>query len=484
MACSDVLELEALTTLEGIYHSTRDEENSRKVQAFIEHILNGLQSDDKSGQEQIEKLEDATLTILEAHYQEQRDERNLEIVHNQRRVIQQARQSQINTRLPMCFLAATLELQISGEIVHSLPEHAVSPINFGFTFDIDGVLTKDFKPLPGSRFALQKLQKAEIPFIFMTNSGGCTEAEKAKKMTRQFDLKIEEEHVILSHTPFRDLVPELKDKAVLVIGGVGDDIANLARSYGFNNVVSSTQLQNARSEIYPFREPQEVQEPAEHILKCAHGSTPMAAILIWTNSRDWGTDLQIILDLLLSEKGHIGTRSPYNGDTNLLNSGYLQDGQPTIYFCNPDIDFPSSFPQTRIAQGTFRAALDGIWATTTGGANFSTHISVCGKPSTTTYLYGENALRDFHELLHARRSYKLAPPLKTIYMVGDNPASDIAGTNAFSSPGGVEWKSILVETGVFQKGAKPSHEPTMIVSGVKEAVEWALSQEGFEGADD
>lgn len=37
--------------------------------------------------------------------------------------------------------------------------------------------------------------------------------------------------------------------------------------------------------------------------------------------------------------------------------------------------------------------------------------------------------------------------LKRVYMVGDNPASDIAGGNSYESPYGTDWASILVQTG-------------------------------------
>lgn len=59
------------------------------------------------------------------------------------------------------------------------------------------------------------------------------------------------------------------------------------------------------------------------------------------------------------------------------------------------------------------------------------------------------------------------------YMVGDNPASDIAGANAHG------WSSILVRTGVFHDthGEKPSYQPTVIVDDVEKGVEWAIGKE-------
>lgn len=62
-----------------------------------------------------------------------------------------------------------------------------------------------------------------------------------------------------------------------------------------------------------------------------------------------------------------------------------------------------------------------------------------------------------------------------VYMVGDYPASDIAGANAFG------WESILVRTGVFrgQDENDAAHKPTVIKPNVYEGVRWALEREGF-----
>ncbi len=42
------------------------------------------------------------------------------------------------------------------------------------------------------------------------------------------------------------------------------------------------------------------------------------------------------------------------------------------------------------------------------------------------------------------------------------------------SPAGIEWKSILVCTGVYEEGTVPKFKPTTIVKDVKAAVEWGL----------
>lgn len=85
----------------------------------------------------------------------------------------------------------------------------------------------------------------------------------------------------------------------------------------------------------------------------------IAAVFVFTSPRDWVRtklvdlktpladlltlcaqkclDLQICIDLLLSENGRLGTRSELNGNPKLKNHGYQQDGQPLIFWCNPDM---------------------------------------------------------------------------------------------------------------------------------------------------
>lgn len=62
-------------------------------------------------------------------------------------------------------------------------------------------------------------------------------------------------------------------------------------------------------------------------------------------------------------------------------------------------------------------------------------------------------------------------------MIGDNPASDIQGAIAFNSPRGIQWKSILVESGIHRAGEIPTHLPDYIVPGVQEAIMLALRNE-------
>lgn len=204
------------------------------------------------------------------------------------------------------------------------------------------------------------------------------------------------------------------------------------------------------------------------------------AVFVYNDPRDWGLDAQIIKDVLLSERGIIGTLSKKNGNPALENRGYQQDGQPPLYFSNPDLLWAAKYHLPRLGQGGFREAFEGIWAAITGGEAQGVKLQkvVMGKPHQPTYEFAEKRLIAHRHNIMQRYGSPLGH-LKRVYMVGDNPASDIAGGNDYRSPYGTDWASVLVETGVYQKGTKPTPQPRKIVGDVWDAVSWAVEQENW-----
>ena len=202
-------------------------------------------------------------------------------------------------------------------------------------------------------------------------------------------------------------------------------------------------------------------------------------MMVFNDPRDWALDTQVILDLLLSEQGYLGSYSPRNGDPSLPNQGYQQDGQPPLYFTNPDLFWAAAYHLPRLGQGGFREAFEGVWNAVTGGARAGVKLEkmILGKPYKQTFNYAENMLLKHRE--HLLEGQKVNS-LKNIYMVGDNPESDILGANTYgspTSPRNIKWHSILVRSGVYP-GGKPAHEPEIIVDDVWSAVEWASKHHG------
>ncbi|KAF8846845.1 HAD-superfamily hydrolase [Acephala macrosclerotiorum] len=354
-----------------------------------------------------------------------------------------------------------------------------------FAFDIDGVLVRSKDALPGATQTLKMLQRRNIPFILLTNGGGSTEKDHVAILGRRLGLAglLHEKQFVQSHSPYHSLVPMYANQNILVLGGTGSKIRDVAHAYGFKNVVIPSDFVKDNGHIHPFLEMTKDyhHEHGNHELlpRMEDGRVQIHAILVWSSPRDEGLDKNLILDLLMSEKGIMGTVSSKNKNPNLPNNGFLQDGQPPIYFCNPDLTWATAYPLPRAAQGLFKAGLEGSWNALTNGADMSSHVHVFGKPTEATYIYGEKTLQDWHASINGPN----AKPISTVYMIGDNPASDIQGSKNYRSRYGSEWKSVLVESGVHVAGTEPAHYPTHFAAGVKEAVELAMVQEGYELGD-
>ncbi|OHE91180.1 HAD-superfamily subfamily IIA hydrolase [Colletotrichum orchidophilum] len=363
--------------------------------------------------------------------------------------------------------------------------------SFAFAFDIDGVLLHVAKPIPGATESLQYLNDNNIPFILLTNGGGKPEAVRVKDLSDKLGVKLSVDNFVQSHTPFQELVqgPEgLGDKTIFLTGADAKKCREIAKLYGFKNVVTPADIIHAHPEVFPFEllKKSVYAETHEPLPKPIHDGTvadadalKIDAMFVFNDPRDWALDIQIITDLLLSRDGLLGTYSPKNGDASLPNGGWQQDGQPPLIFSNADLFWSTTYHQPRFGQGAFQAAVAGVWKEVTGGTA-ELRRTVFGKPFATTYQYAERVLEAHRRALLGKSGGGAAPPppLKTVYMVGDNPESDIRGANDYSNEE-TEWASVLVKTGVWsQERGAPTHKPKMIVDDVKAAVEWALQREG------
>ncbi|KAI1873983.1 uncharacterized protein JN550_003252 [Neoarthrinium moseri] len=348
---------------------------------------------------------------------------------------------------------------------------------FAFAFDIDGVLLHVAKPIPGATETLRYLQKNDIPFILLTNGGGKHEKDRVAQLSDKLDVELSTENFVQSHTPFQELVhgaEGLADKNILITGSDAAKARTIAEAYGFKNVITPADILMAHPTIWPF-------EPLMEELYAATARplpTPqpkLDAIFVFNDPRDWALDIQIIMDLLMSQNGVLGTYSSKNGRPDLPDGGWQSDGQPPLFFSNPDLFWSATYHHPRFGQGAFQAAMAGVWREITNGKDLKR--TVIGKPYRQTYRYAERVLNSHRAQVLGLNSIE---PLGRVYMVGDNPESDIRGANEFDSPDGTAWTSVLVRTGVWSpERGEPTHQPKMIVDDVAAAVDWALKQEGW-----
>ncbi|KAL1979771.1 hypothetical protein VTN96DRAFT_5223 [Rasamsonia emersonii] len=332
---------------------------------------------------------------------------------------------------------------------------------YAFAFDIDGVLIRGGQAIPEAIEAMKVLNGdnqfgIKVPYIFVTNGGGKTEEERCLDLSRQLELEVSPGQFICGHTPMREMAE--KYNTVLVVGGEGEKCRIVAESYGFKDVVTPGDIIKANKDTTPFRKLTE--EEYRNSRDRDFSKINIEAVFVFADSRDWAGDQQIILDVLMSKNGRIGTRSE------------TFDEGPPVYFSHNDIVWSTSHQHSRIGMGALRASLEALFKAVTGKE--LTTIAF-GKPQLGTFQFATRLLRQWR-----KDNYGIDRAPDTVYFVGDTPESDIRGTNEFNeseSSGNANWFSILVKTGVFQEGTIPRYPPKKICDNVLEAVKWAMQRE-------
>lgn len=329
---------------------------------------------------------------------------------------------------------------------------------FAFAFDIDGVLIRGGKVIPEAIDAFKMLNGEneygiKVPYIFVTNGGGKTEQERCLQLSKQLQIEVSPGQFICGHTPMREMAQ--KFHTVLVIGGEGEKCRHVAEGYGFKDVVTPGDIIKDNTDTTPFRKLTD--EEYKHSRARNFNEVEIEAIFVFADSRDWASDQQIILDLLLSEGGRLGTRSET-----------FEEGPP-VFFSHNDVVWSASHDLTRIGMGALRVSLEAMYKAVTG-KNLKT--TAFGKPQIGTFQFATRLLQQWRKDTHGIDS-----PPDTVYFVGDTPESDIRGTNEFNQETENTWYSILVRTGVFREGTTPRFPPKATVDNVLEAVKYGMARE-------
>lgn len=158
--------------------------------------------------------------------------------------------------------------------------------------------------------------------------------------------------------------------------------------------------------------------------------------------------------------------------------------QPPIYFAADDFEYPTKFPVPRFGMGAFRMVLENLYVKLTKRPLVYTSY---GKPKPIVYHLAGKTLHSIAATMSS--GLEMAEPgnqgawvardeesaLKTLYMIGDNPETDIAGAIGAGRP----WFSILVRSGNFRgSGNHDKYPADKVVNDVYEAVDFILKKEG------
>lgn len=396
--------------------------------------------------------------------------------------------------------------------------------SYAFCFDIDGVILRGPDTIPQAVEAIRMLNgenkyNIKVPSIYVTNGGGKPELVRAADLSKRLETEIRVDQIIQGHTPMRDLVPLYKN--VLVVGGVGNVCRNVAESYGFKNVYTPLDILKWNPAVSPYHDLTE-----EEIACCKTGvdfsKTPIDAILVFADSRNWAADQQIILELLLSKNGVMGTESK------------TFDEGPEIYFAHSDFIWATNYKLNRYGMGALQVSIAALYREHTG---HELKVHRFGKPQAGTFKFANKVLSKWRKGMLDEHLKKLSvndpdandadilvnedgeefinqsklesalyddedeeeedgdvdnktigklgelslqdkitlqmPPASTVYFVGDTPESDIRFANSHDD----SWFSILVKTGVYKDGTVPKYKPKHTCDNVLEAVKFAIERE-------
>lgn len=345
----------------------------------------------------------------------------------------------------------TRELLVSQvQTVHA--DKVAKAKNMAFAFDIDGVLVHGDRLIPEGRKALEILNGhnelgIKIPHIFLTNGSGKPEQARCEQLTKILGNPVSTNQFIQSHTPMSALADYYS--TVLVVGGEGYRCREVAELYGFRNIVVPNDIIAWDPTIAPYRQFTDAERATSRPRD--YTKLEIEAILVFSDSRDYATDMQIIMDLLRSKKGRLGT----------VADDPISERIP-IYFSQGDMLCPTENPTPRMSQGAFRIGLEAMYKALTGA---DLERVVYGKPELATYKYADEVLTSWMGELHDEEKLP-----QNIYMIGDNPASDIVGGNMYG------WNTCLVRTGVFQGGNNDEINPANfgVFPNVLHAVQKAL----------
>lgn len=298
---------------------------------------------------------------------------------------------------------------LAGQVQDMSQQKVAAAKDMAFVFDIDGVLVHGDRLIPEGQRVLEILNGdnelgIKIPHVFLTNGSGKPEQARVDQLSKILHNPISTEQFIQSHTPMSALSEYYK--TVLVVGGEGYKCREVAEQYGFQDIVVPNDIIAWDPTIAPYRvfteEERATSTPRDFT------KTRIEAIMVFSDSRDYATDMQIIMDLLQSENGLFHTRAKDPVSQRI-----------PIYFSQGDLLCPTEHPYPRMSQGAFRIGLEAMYKALTGE---DLERVVYGKPELATYKYADEVISSWMETIHNEEKLP-----KNIYMIGDNPASDIVG---------------------------------------------------------
>lgn len=172
--------------------------------------------------------------------------------------------------------------------------------------------------------------------------------------------------------------------------------------------------------------------------------------------------MQVVSDLIIS-KGRLNRLKAIREGALVFDDLGQGDDEPVeIHVGNPDFDYRDQYTHPRLTLGAWFSTVQTICR------HYGVEVSPVfhGKPFSPIYEFARN------QLVKEAKSMGFSG-VKKFYAIGDNPKSDISGSNNQ----GDKWHSILVRTGNFDGENDPTFPAKTVCDNVWDAIQFILSQE-------
>ncbi|XP_074533799.1 haloacid dehalogenase-like hydrolase domain-containing 5 isoform X2 [Halichoeres trimaculatus] len=264
-------------------------------------------------------------------------------------------------------------------------------------------------PIPAAKQCFRNLVdsngKYKMPVVFVTNAGNCMRQTKAEHLSHLLDVEVSPDQVMLSHSPLR-MFTQFHKMRVLVSGQ--GPVEEVAHNLGFQDVVTIDMLREA----YPLLDVVDHNRRPKDSIPPTKGLPPIDAVILFGEPIRWETNLQLIVDVLLTNG---------NPDNNWSSVRYPHI---PVLACNMDLLWMAEAKNPRFGHGMFLVCLESLYKKVTG--NDLKYEALIGKPSVVTYNYAELLIKQQAEALG------WTTPVKRLYAIGDNPMADIYGANLYN----------------------------------------------------
>ena len=173
--------------------------------------------------------------------------------------------------------------------------------------DYDSLIRNNVKYLNNG---IDYFVKYKIPFFLLSWRSNIT----TKKFINEIKSnKVSESNIILPHHALKNKLEEYKkNKNLIVIGGIDNEIHDIMKEYNFNNYITSNEISKIFPEIFPYyyylkKDMSFLEKVENRTLLNLKKFYPIKGIIQLSKITNWSIDLQLFSDLLISPNGIPGS---------------------------------------------------------------------------------------------------------------------------------------------------------------------------------